>query len=98
MKNYELAQKLKKSQLQEAKIERNQNQNHSEDTLDRFKKEYQSKYAINDYTNPYERMSDNFHFRSSHIGDYPVPEKRPTLKPRDVKGIYLGNPDDKTNQ
>jgi hypothetical protein len=60
------------------------------DTLDKFKKEYQAKYSIKEFNNPYERMNDNYHFRSSAFGDYSIPEKRSTLKPREIKALYLG--------
>lgn len=93
VKNYELAQKLRKTGSPD-----DGNRKQSEDTLDQFKREYQAKYAIKDFNNPYERMSDNYHFRSSHFGDYPVPDKRATLKPVDVKGIFLGHQVEKNNQ
>lgn len=94
VKNYELAQKLRKTSSQDEAIKQRQ----SEDSLDQFRREYQAKYAIKNFNNPYERMSDNYHFRSSHFGDYPVPDQRATLKQPDVKGIFLGPQIEKHNQ
>lgn len=94
MKNYELAQKLKRNSTQDEQMSSRE----SGDTLDQFKREYQAKYAVKDFNNPYERMSDNFHFRSSQLVDYTVPEKRSTLKPREIKALYSGEPAKKMSQ